>query len=142
MDEQAVDAALRAYDDALFLTKEVDRRYSRFVYQVQIWRGDQPPVLLVEWRDPAGCPLPLSHSFIDEVKKLRPRSGTPGRSAAEAQARNDALVEQAAAEERADYEEVAGDLLPRISEKRSALLPRSPGLVASRRRARARGEIA
>lgn len=137
MDEKAIDRALQRLDPRFVLTSRVSRRYQCVVYGVVLVQGDQPAVPWFEWTDDYSRPLPLSSALLDEAQKLRPRGGV---SAQEAMAANEAAQERAEAETRAELDEIAADIGPRISETRSALLHRGQHLRRSRDRRRARGE--
>lgn len=135
----AIDAALAEIDHRLYLSWEVDARYGdprdgARVYRVLYDRGDQPPATVAEWRNEYGAPLPLSSGLVELVKSLRPRDGVDLERAQRAN-------EEKAARETADFErdvdEIAADMGPRISDKRSAVLHRGQHLrLARARRAR------
>lgn len=133
LDEQAVQAQLALIDDRLYLSWEVRR--GRQLYRVLYDRGDQTPAPIAEWCGPNGEPLPLSSGLVEHVKSLRPRDGIVDLEGP--QRRNEERAAKLKAESDAAMDEIAADVGPRISDKRSAVLHRGVHL----RRARARRGI-
>jgi hypothetical protein len=126
-DERAVERELQQLDDRLFLTFEIEG--GRQVYRVMCeYAGDHfAPVC--DWRDEKGQPLPLSSSLVELVRSLRPRGGV---AVQESIAANERLQAQVEADSERDIDEIVADMAPRISDKRSACLPRGPHLRRAR----------
>jgi len=135
-DFKAVDRELRVIDDRLFLSWEIDHRYGDPRYGTKVYRvlcdygSANEPGVVCEWRTDVGVPLPLSSGLVEQVKSQRPREGFNAKAA---QAANDAKIEKERAELDAAMDEIADDVGPRISDKRSALLHRGPHLRRARR---------
>ena len=135
-DERSLQAELELIDDRLYLVWEV-RRGAR-LYRVLYDRGDNEPAPIAEWRGDDGSPLPLSSGLVELVKSLRPRDGNvdlegPTR-------RNVERAERLKADSDAAMDEIAADVGPRISDKRSAVLHRGVHLRRARDRRRAQGK--
>jgi hypothetical protein len=143
LDQKAIDAALKRLDERLFLDPEVDVTQSYLYFTVKYHvAGDQPPVLILEWRHPPqnghiGEPKELSYGIVEAVKQRE--GGSEG------------LVERVIAKNRERQEridrdkvenllEVMQDIAPRLKPTRSAVLHRGEHLARSRRKRRARGE--
>jgi len=136
LDIRAIDAGLRLIDDRLFLTYEIEQ--GRQLWRVLYDRGDEPPATIADWRDARGRPLPLSSGLLELVKSLRPRSGEVDLEASQKANEERAAREQA--ESDAAMDEIAADVGPRISDKRSAVLHRGVHLRLARDRRRAQGK--
>jgi len=106
-DYKAVQAALRQHDPTLRLVPQHSDEYDTIVWKVYAdMGGDRPAVFVCGWWDRQLRPLPLSHALVDRVKQLD--RNTVGREldpdehntklSAEQQARMDAAVDEAAAE--------------------------------------------
>lgn len=139
-DERSVERDLQRLDDRLFLSWEIERDRDGEpirVYRVMCeYAGDHfAPVC--DWRDEKQRPLPLSSGLVELVRSLRPRGGTSVQEAIDANAAHQAQVE---ADFERDVDELIADMAPRISDKRSAVLPRGAHLARSRRKQRRLGE--
>jgi len=134
-DERAIEDELQRLDPRLYLSFEIEG--GRQVYRVMCeYAGDRfAPVC--DWRDEQQRPLPLSSGLVELVRSLQPRGGV---AAQEAMAANERRRERLEADVEEAVDEIADDMGPRIAGRKQSLLNRSPGLVASRRRARRRGE--
>lgn len=72
-DEASVRAALKRFDPGLILSWEQDREWEMQVWNVHyLLSFDLPARFILSWRENGvGKPLPLTHSLVDEVKRLR-----------------------------------------------------------------------
>lgn len=125
-DERSVTDALRQFDPDLVLTWEVQD--GQQVWEVHKVVGcDRPAVFICRWQDDRGTPLPLSHSLVDLVRKLR--HGGVEKAAEEANARLRADAD------RETYEaavEVFEDGIPRVQGKKMSVLHRGVHLRRAR----------
>lgn len=69
----SVRAALKRLDRNLVLTWDRDEKYGVEVWNVHlVTSSDHPAHFICSWRENGtGRPLPLTHSLVDEVKRLR-----------------------------------------------------------------------
>ena len=130
---------LKQIDRALFFERQLTFAGELVWCVVCDVGGDQPPVTLIEWRDPAtGAPIPeLSSGVLTRVQRMHRSAEAFSR---EMRARNEQLEKARDRDRDAAYEDMARDMLPRIEGRVSAVLPRSQALRRSRDRRRARGE--
>ena len=126
----AVDAALYAVDQQLFLTWEVEDGAK--LYRVLFDRGDNPPAEIARWVNERGQPLPLSHGLVELVKSLRPRDGVVDFHAA--QRANEAREAEKIADFDAEVDEIVADMGPRAEGKKRAVLHRGQHLRMARSR--------
>jgi hypothetical protein len=132
VDERAILAQLREFDDRLKIGCEPDETYKRNVYVVvRQWSNEHDAAVICEWRDENGVPLPLSSRLVDKVKNLHVSSRAPQ---VDALAHNDALNEA----NRQAFHDASEDALRDAINRRGriAAFHRSPALAAARRRAR------
>lgn len=134
-DERSLERELQRLDDRLFLTFEIEG--GRQVYRVMCEYAGDRVACVTEWRDEKQQPLPLSSGLLELVRSLQPRGGVTVQEAIEA---NERLQHTVQADFEDAVDEIVTDMQPRIAGRKQSLLLRTPGLVASRRRARARGE--
>ena len=127
LDATAIGRELAAVDDRLFLSWDVEQ--GRQLWRVLYDRGDLPPVAIADWRDDRGRPLPLSSGLLELVKSLRPRGGPDLEASSRA---NAAARERQLRDFDEAVDEIAADIGPRISDKRSAVLHRGPHLRRAR----------
>lgn len=71
--EASVRAALKDFDRRLVLSWEHDDTHQTQVWNVHLVHSqDLPALFICSWRENGvGRPLPLTHSLVDEVKRLR-----------------------------------------------------------------------
>lgn len=136
-DERSIGAELRSLDDRLFLDREFDKHTGVLFYTVKYHRGDQPPDLILDWRDVNDRPRPLSSGVTNEVRRMM-QSGTVEEKIAKARKRQGELNEQKRDRLFQQAAEVAQEW-ERYDQVRSGLLPRGQWLRQSRDRMRARG---
>jgi len=134
-DERTVERELQRLDPRLYLTYELER--GRPCYRVMCEYAGDKFLPVCDWRDEKGEPLPLSSGLVEQVRSLSPRGGV---AVQESIAANEALQAQVDADSEREIDEIVADMGPRISEKRSACLPRGVHLRRSRDRRRAKGE--
>ena len=124
-DERSVSEALKRFDPDLVLTWELDSQ-GRQVYEVRKIVGrDRPALLICQWLDDYGEPLPLSHALLDLVVRLRRGGSDPAE-------RNRRMLETQEREAAEAAYEIAADMLPRIAGKRIPVLHRGVHLRRSR----------
>lgn len=130
-DKQTIDRELKRLDPNLFLDFENN---GRFVYPVVMeYVGDRhvPPFLpVLVWKDRDG-PRPLTLAIVEHVKRLERKDDNLLARIHEANAAHDRKLAEASSE---GYDDVTRDFQRRAG--RLAVIPRSAGLVASRRRIR------
>lgn len=127
---------LKAIDDRLFLEKQLTFSGEE-VWCVCVQVGGEYGVLtLLEWRDEDNNPLPLAGGIVDRVRRME-RDGK--RLMAKVITENNARIETKRKEARESWEEIGREGDKRMSPVYSAVLHRSPGLVAARRRMRRQG---
>lgn len=131
-DFKQVERDLGRLDDRLFLIQEWQR--GRPVYCVMVDFGDRGAHELTRWLDDRGDPLPLSSGLVEKVKSLRPRSGRLDLLAARRENERYAARENERTGE--VMEDIADDMAPKISGRRSAVLPRGQHLRLARSRSR------
>lgn len=143
LDRETIGKALSRLDDRLFLDPEVDVTGSYLFWTVKYHvAGDQPPALILEWRDEpragdVGRPRELSYGLVEEVKR---REGLGDGLVERVIAKNRERQARIEADKVANLEEVVHDVAPRMRSSRSAVLHRGPHLRRSRDKARARGK--
>lgn len=132
-DSDVIQRALKQIDPRLFLERQVTLDGEAVWCVLCSLDGDQPPVVVFEWRDPEGRPIPhLSSGIVDRMAQME---RDPHVLAARVRAKNEEFA-------RKRSERLTEELRGRAEEIRRSgkiLLPRSPGLVAARRRQREQG---
>lgn len=124
---------LKSIDERLFLEKQVTLDNEHVWCVVCDVGGDQPPVVVFEWRDPDGRPLPYPSSAIPD--RMRQLERDPKILAERVRRKNEEFARKRA-------EELSEQLRGTAEEFRRSgkmVFPRSPGLVAARRRQRRLG---
>ena len=136
--KDAVQRELKRLDDRLFLERQVTIDED-IVWCVVVDIGlGHPPVTILEWRDESGRPIPyLSSRLVSRVAAMD-RDGA--KLTARVIEHNARLVRERKEQSRREFEEIAADMIPRMSGTRSAALPRGQHLRRSRDARRARGE--
>lgn len=138
-DARSLERELQRFDPALFLTFEMEA--GRQVWIVMRELSSDHVMPLCEWRDSNRTPLPLSSGLLELVRSLRPREGVDEDGGVRrVRAENERLREREQAANEEAVEDITREIGYRARDARRTILPRSPGLVASRRRQRARGE--
>ena len=101
--------------------------------------GDQPPGLVLEWRDEDGMPIPeISWSIIDRLKAMENADGNVVERAIRA---NEEMVARKRREREAETAEIYREMIPMVEGRKRILAPRGQKLYQQRNRRRARGEI-
>jgi len=128
--------ALKQIDDRLFLEKQVSTD-GRHVWCVVVDLGDRPPVTILEYRDDDGVPIPEpTDSLVWRIAQMDRDGGRLHKRVLQA---NEDLKAARARKAREETAELARDIVPRISDTRSVLLPRGVDLRRARDRKRAQG---
>lgn len=139
-DQQQIDRQLKQLDRGLFLTRNPHPSSRLLCWEVRHWVGSGvPPPLVLVWAEEDGTPRTLSTGVVYATAKRRENFGR--NLAAEAQADNDRKLEQDREDARAERDWIVSDMGPHITGQKRSVLFRTPGLVASRRRRRAEGEV-
>lgn len=135
--KDSIQQLLRQLDERLFLEKQITLTNEQVWCVVCDVGLDQPPMTILEWRDAEGRPLPyLTASIVDRVARMD--RGGSGLYAKVVRA-NAAMIERRRREALAEWEEISADMIPRMAETRSAVLPRGQWLRRSRDRLRRQG---
>jgi hypothetical protein len=136
---ESITRELRSIDQRLFLEKQITYQGDAVWCVVCDIGSGQPPVTLLEYRDRDREPIPLDSGIIDRVRRMERDGEKLTRRAIEA---NKRMVEMQQRRSRDAYEEIAGDMIPRIFDRTRPILHRSQALRMSRDKRRARGERA
>lgn len=124
--------ALKQLDDRLFLERQVTFE-NEWVWCVVVDTGGEP-ITILEWRDDFGKPIPeLSEGIVYRVAKMERDAGRLNKRILE---KNRELERQRNKKRDDEIRDLMLDIVPRISEKRSVLLPRGQHLRRSRERTR------
>lgn len=135
-DTDVVQQRLRQLDPDLFLERQITLDGEQVWCVMAEIPGDRPPLCVFEWRDPeTGAPIPvLSSGIVDRMAQME---------------RDPFVLAQRVKERNTEFarrrrEKLAESLRASAEERRRAhlthyVIPRSPGLVAARRRQRRAG---
>ena len=142
VEQEAFQRELRKLDARLFLERHL-LNDGRPVWTVQEHVGERaggpsPYRTVCYWDDDHGDPLPLTWRLLDKVKQLEGGWETVMERMLET---TEGKVAMSQAALRDDATEIAADVLPRMKDTRSAVLPRSQSLRMSRDRQRANGKV-
>lgn len=70
VDEARLQRALEQLDSRLVLTREADKRHSRWRWRVLVVvSDDRPAVHVCDWEDAKGAPLPLAMGLVERVQE-------------------------------------------------------------------------
>lgn len=137
-DARSLERELQRFDPDLFLTFEMEQGRQVWIVMRQLGEHVMP---VCQWRDPQRRPLPLSSGLLELVRSLRPREGVDEDGGlARIEAENQRQQEKAQADQDEQIEEVVKEIGYRARDAKRTILPRSPELVAARRRERAKGK--
>lgn len=136
-EERDLQRALQRIHPQLFLDPEFDPVQGRPFWTVKYSLGDQPPLLILDWRWPGGEPKELAWGLVEEMRR-RDIVGPVSMEAIYRQ--NQELEKKNQALSQREYEEIATDMVPRILHPRRTVQPRSQSLRRMRDRQRSRGE--